>query len=182
MDVGGRRSHVRLCGLGQQSRRSSASSARLPSTNSMRCRVPECWRIPRCMAAAPVGKLDQPDFINAVAKLQTELSAAELMRALQAIETKHHRVRGEANAPRTLDLDLLLFGNEIIHETSLTVPHPRMHERAFVLMPLAEISGEQTTIPGRGTVAELAGASRGSAHKETRCRTGNIATSSLRVR
>jgi 2-amino-4-hydroxy-6-hydroxymethyldihydropteridine diphosphokinase len=105
--------------------------------------------------SGPVGKLDQPDFINAVAKLQTGLSAVELMRALQAIETKHHRVRGEANAPRTLDLDLLLFGNDIIRESSLTVPHPRMHERAFVLMPLAEIGGGQTTIPGRGTVASL---------------------------
>ena len=104
---------------------------------------------------APVGYADQPDFINAVAKLQTELSAVELMRALQAIETKHHRVRGEANAARTLDLDLLLFGNDIIREASLTVPHPRMHERAFVLMPLAEISGGQTNIPGRGTVASL---------------------------
>jgi 2-amino-4-hydroxy-6-hydroxymethyldihydropteridine diphosphokinase len=102
-----------------------------------------------------VGKLDQPDFINAVAKLQTELSAVELMGALQAIETKHHRVRGEANDPRTLDLDLLLFGNDIIRESSLTVPHPRMHERAFVLMPLAEFGGGQTNIPGRGTVASL---------------------------
>jgi len=105
--------------------------------------------------SGPLGKLDQPDFINAVAKLQTELSAVELMRALQAIETKHHRVRGEANAPRTLDLDLLLFGDDIIRESSLTVPHPRMHERAFVLMPLAEIGGGQTNIPGRGTVASL---------------------------
>ena len=105
--------------------------------------------------SAPLGKLDQPDFINAVAKLQTELSAGELMRALQAIETKHHRVRGEANAARTLDLDLLLFDNETVRETSLTVPHPRMHERAFVLMPLAEIGGGELNIPGRGTVASL---------------------------
>jgi len=106
-------------------------------------------------ASAPLGKLDQPDFINAVAKLQTELCAVELMRALQVIETRHHRVRGEANAARTLDLDLLLFGNDIIREPSLTVPHPRMHERAFVLVPLAEIGGGQTNIPGRGTVASL---------------------------
>ena len=105
--------------------------------------------------SAPLGKLDQPDFVNAVAKLQTQLSAVELMRALQVIETKHRRVRGEANAARTLDLDLLLFGNDIIRESSLTVPHPRMHERAFVLMPLLEISSGQTNIPGRGTVASL---------------------------
>jgi 2-amino-4-hydroxy-6-hydroxymethyldihydropteridine diphosphokinase len=104
--------------------------------------------------SAPVGKLDQPDFVNAVARLDTSLPAAELMRELHAIEAKHGRVRGEPNAARTLDIDLLLFGADVVRQASLTVPHPRMHERAFVLVPLAEISAD-AVIPGRGAVASL---------------------------
>lgn len=81
-----------------------------------------------------------PDYINAVVSLQTTLSAQELLNQLQAIELAHGRVRSERNAPRTLDLDLLLFGNEHIHTDQLIVPHPRMHLRAFVLRPLAELA------------------------------------------
>jgi 2-amino-4-hydroxy-6-hydroxymethyldihydropteridine diphosphokinase len=90
--------------------------------------------------SAPVGYAAQPDFINAVAELDTGLGARELLGELQAIEARHGRRRSFANAPRTLDLDLLLFGDARIDEPQLVVPHPRMHERAFVLAPLLEIA------------------------------------------
>jgi 2-amino-4-hydroxy-6-hydroxymethyldihydropteridine diphosphokinase len=103
---------------------------------------------------APVGKADQPDFINAVAVLDTELAPSDLLRHLLALEARHGRVRAERNGPRTLDLDLLLLGDQVIHGPGLEVPHPRMHERAFVLLPLSEVSPE-AVIPGRGPVAQL---------------------------
>lgn len=103
---------------------------------------------------APMGKSDQPDFINAVAVLDTELTPSDLLRHLLAIEARHARVRVERNGPRTLDLDLLLLGHQVIHGPGLEVPHPRMHERAFVLLPLSEVSPE-AVIPGRGPVAQL---------------------------
>ena len=90
--------------------------------------------------SAPVGYTEQPDFINAVAQLETGLPAERLLAELKEIERKHGRERTFANAPRTLDLDLLLFGEAKIHGKDLEVPHPRMHERAFVLKPLLEIS------------------------------------------
>jgi len=94
------------------------------------------------------------DYINAVAVIETSLGAHVLLAALHAIETAHGRERPYRNAPRTLDLDLLLYGDEIIHTPALTVPHPRMHERAFVLAPLLEIAPE-TVIPGRGPAADF---------------------------
>ena len=103
---------------------------------------------------APVGYADQPDFINAVAAVETQLSARELLDTLLATEQRHGRVREFANAPRTLDLDVLLYGDSQVHEDGLTVPHSRMHERAFVLVPLAEIA-PHCVIPGRGTVQAL---------------------------
>lgn len=103
---------------------------------------------------APVGYADQPDFINAVAAIDTALSARELLDALLATELAHGRARAFANAPRTLDLDVLLYGDAQVHEAGLTIPHPRMHERAFVLAPLAEIA-PGCVIPGRGSVSEL---------------------------
>jgi len=90
--------------------------------------------------SAPMGHADQPDFINAVAALETGLSAEALFGELKGIEQRHGRERSFANAPRTLDLDLLLFGNTTIRTENLLVPHPRMHERAFVLRPLLEIA------------------------------------------
>lgn len=91
--------------------------------------------------STPVGYANQPDFINAVAKLHTALTAHELLECLQQIELKQGRVRTqEKNRARTLDLDILLFGERIIEDDSLTIPHPRMLERAFVLIPLYEIS------------------------------------------
>jgi 2-amino-4-hydroxy-6-hydroxymethyldihydropteridine diphosphokinase len=103
---------------------------------------------------SPVGYADQPDFINAVAAVDTALGPRELLDALLAIEIEHGRVREFANAPRTLDLDVLLYGDLQLHEEGLTIPHPRMHERAFVLAPLAEIAPNHE-IPGRGRVSDL---------------------------
>ena len=104
---------------------------------------------------APQGATDQPDFVNAVAVLDTALSPRELLEALLALEGRHGRVRGKPNGPRTLDLDLLLLGNQVISEPGLEVPHPRMHQRAFVLIPLVEITPE-ALIPGHGSAAALA--------------------------
>jgi len=123
----------------------------------------ELGRLPRTQLVAssslyktaPVGKLDQPDFVNAVAMLDTALSPGELLQELLALEARHGRVRCERNGPRTLDLDLLLMGDLVIQEPGLEVPHPRMHERAFVLLPLEQVSPD-AVIPGRGGVKELA--------------------------
>ena len=92
--------------------------------------------------SAPLGHAAQPDFINAVAQLETGLPAERLLAELQEIEAHHGRERSFPNAPRTLDLDLLIFGKSEIDTPVLQVPHPRMHERAFVLKPLLEISPE----------------------------------------
>jgi 2-amino-4-hydroxy-6-hydroxymethyldihydropteridine diphosphokinase len=90
--------------------------------------------------SAPVGHVAQPDFVNAVAQLETGLPAERLLGELQDVETRHGRERSFPNAPRTLDLDLLLYGEARIDLPALTIPHPRMHERAFVLKPLLEIA------------------------------------------
>lgn len=103
--------------------------------------------------SAPVGYAEQPDFVNAVAMVDTGLSSGELMRALLAMENRHGRVRSVRNGPRTLDLDLLLYGEETRDEGFLILPHPRMHVRAFVLAPLLEIAPDQE-IPGRGGASE----------------------------
>lgn len=87
----------------------------------------------------PMGPQDQADFINAVIAIETTLSAQQLLAELQHIELQHHRVRDQHWGPRTLDLDLLLYGEEIIQETNLVVPHYGLRERNFVLYPLAEI-------------------------------------------
>jgi 2-amino-4-hydroxy-6-hydroxymethyldihydropteridine diphosphokinase len=104
--------------------------------------------------SAPVGYAEQPDFINAVARLRTGLSPHELLDALHAIENRHGRLRSIRNAPRTLDLDLLLYGRLVVHEEDLTLPHPRMHERAFVLLPLAEIAPD-APLPGHAPLSQL---------------------------
>lgn len=103
---------------------------------------------------APVGLKHQPDFINAVVELIAVSSAPTLLEALFAIEERFGRQRSVKNAPRTLDLDLLLYGDTVSDDPQLTLPHPRLHERAFVLAPLAEIA-PQLIIPGRGGVADL---------------------------
>ncbi len=105
-------------------------------------------------STAPQGYVDQPDFINAVAEIATTLSAHELLEALLAIESALGRERKIVNGPRVIDLDLLLYGNDVINKGGLQVPHPRMHDRAFVLVPLAEIAPD-TAIPGQGRAAAL---------------------------
>ena len=102
----------------------------------------------------PVGVVDQPLFLNGAAALETELAARELLETLLAVERELGRERGERWGPRTIDLDLLLYGNETIDEPGLTVPHPRLHERRFALEPLLDLDSE-LTIPGRGRVADL---------------------------
>ena len=109
---------------------------------------------------SPMGYASQPDFVNAVAELETGLDAPALLAELQAIEARHGRSRSFADAPRTLDLDLLLFGSEAFSEKDLTVPHPRMHERAFVLEPLLEIAPD-VAIPGIGPARTCLSSVRG---------------------
>jgi 2-amino-4-hydroxy-6-hydroxymethyldihydropteridine diphosphokinase len=103
---------------------------------------------------APVGYEAQPDFVNAVAEIETTLSPPELLAALQGIESGAGRERSFRNAPRMLDLDLLLYDDRTIDAPGLQVPHPRMHERAFVLAPLVEIAPD-VAIPGRDAAAAL---------------------------
>lgn len=102
----------------------------------------------------PVGPPGQPDYLNAVARLDTELDADALLDALQAIEQAHHRQRTVHWGPRTLDLDLLLYGDAVIADARLTVPHPHLAERAFVLYPLADIAPD-LDLPGLGPLAGL---------------------------
>jgi 2-amino-4-hydroxy-6-hydroxymethyldihydropteridine diphosphokinase len=90
--------------------------------------------------SAPVGYPDQPDFVNAVAKVATSLTPQALLQALLQIEQQHGRERAFRNSPRTLDLDVLLYDDLQLHERGLTIPHPQMHLRAFVLQPLLEIA------------------------------------------
>jgi 2-amino-4-hydroxy-6-hydroxymethyldihydropteridine diphosphokinase len=114
---------------------------------------------------APVGAgtENHPDYINAVAKLETRLESGVLLKNLQAIETRQGRARRDAvMAPRTLDLDLLLYGDCRIDTAELAVPHPRMSERAFVLVPLAEIA-PTLDIPGFGALQQLLPAVAGQA-------------------
>lgn len=104
----------------------------------------------------PLGPADQPDYINAVAKIATSLTPEELLAELQAIETKHGRVRtSERWSARTLDLDILVYGEKVIKSESLVIPHLGLYERAFVLYPLLEIAPE-LLIPGYGSISELA--------------------------
>jgi 2-amino-4-hydroxy-6-hydroxymethyldihydropteridine diphosphokinase len=110
--------------------------------------------------SAPVGYTSQPEFINAVAQLETGLSAGRLLSELQEIEARHGRKRSFANAPRTLDLDLLLFERFESNTPALSLPHPRMHERMFVLKPLVEVS-ENVLIPGKGAAKDLLRACNG---------------------
>jgi len=110
--------------------------------------------------SAPIGYQSQPDFLNAVAQIETLQEPRALLDALSAIEDRAGRSRSFANAPRTLDLDLLLFANRVIREPGLNVPHPQMHVRAFVLLPLAEIASD-IEIPGQGAIGPLLAACAG---------------------
>lgn len=118
----------------KQLRSALESMAEIPQTRLLRCS--SFYR------SAPVGPGEQPDYINAVAELETELAPLELLAQLQVIENAHGRERSVRWGARTLDLDILLFGRQRIDEPRLQVPHPRMAERNFVLLPLAELEPE----------------------------------------
>ena len=115
-----------------------------------RTRLTACSRLYR---TAPVGYADQPAFVNACALLETELAPRELLEGLLAIENRHGRVRTVRNGPRTLDLDIVLYGDAASDEPRLTIPHPRAHERAFVLAPLVDVWPD-AVIPGHGRAAD----------------------------
>jgi 2-amino-4-hydroxy-6-hydroxymethyldihydropteridine diphosphokinase len=102
----------------------------------------------------PVGVVDQPKFLNGVVALETSLSSRELLEALLSVERELGRTRGERWGPRTIDLDLLVYGDEVVDEPGLRVPHPRLHERRFVLEPLADLARD-LVVPGRGRVSQL---------------------------
>lgn len=142
--------HVRAyIGLGsnlavplRQVRQAIAELAQLPASRLV--------AVSRIYRSRPMGPADQPDYINAVAAIETRLLPLKLLDSLQAIEKAHGRVRGAVQwGPRTLDLDLLLYGDEIIAEARLTVPHPGMAERNFVLQPLADIAPSLQLPDGR---------------------------------
>ena len=116
--------------------------------------------------SAPVGYTAQPEFVNAVAALDTTLDPEALLGELQAIEARHGRSRSFPNAPRSLDLDLLLYGEAEQRSARLTLPHPRMHERAFVLKPLLELE-PGIAIPGRGRALDLLAACAGQRVEKT---------------
>jgi len=120
--------------------------SRLPGTQLLA--RSSLWR------SAPVGHLEQPDFVNAVAEVETCLPPESLLAHLLDIERRHGRIREFPNAPRTLDLDIAVYGDRCIDSPTLTVPHPRMHERAFVLLPLSEIAPE-LVVPGHGPLRAL---------------------------
>lgn len=131
-----------------QLRRALAELTALPDTN-----VLEHSRLYR---SKPLGPQNQPDYLNAVAALQTRLEAPVLMHHLQDIERQHGRRRSRENrwGPRTLDLDLLVYADLSLQTPELTLPHPELHKRSFVLYPLAELA-PQLVIPGHGTVRQL---------------------------
>jgi len=102
----------------------------------------------------PVGYAGQPDFVNACALVETGLAPRALLDNLLDLEKRHGRVRTIRNGPRTLDLDIVLYGDKVVDEPGLAIPHPRAHDRAFVLEPLVEVWPD-ATIPGKGKAAEL---------------------------
>ncbi|MCH6483677.1 2-amino-4-hydroxy-6-hydroxymethyldihydropteridine diphosphokinase [Pseudoxanthomonas sp. LH2527] len=115
--------------------------------------------VSRCYRTPAWGREDQPDFINAVALLETSLSPRALLDLLLSVEAEfgRHRVEGERWGPRTLDLDLLLYGDAVVDEPGLRVPHPHLHERAFALVPLLEVLPD-ARIPGRGPARDAVSA------------------------
>jgi 2-amino-4-hydroxy-6-hydroxymethyldihydropteridine diphosphokinase len=133
--------------LAHPRRQLARALARLDATNGVRLVA-----VSPSYVTAPIGGIAQPDFVNAVALVETTLPPRALLARLHAIERRQQRRRDAAtprNAPRTLDLDLLLYGARRMRSAQLTVPHPRMHERAFVLRPLTDIA-PAIRIPGRG--------------------------------
>lgn len=151
--MAGAGAHVAYVGLGSnldlpaaQLRRTLTALDALPATRLRR--ASRLYRTP------PWGLLQQPEFVNAVAELETTLGARELLEALQSLERGAGRAREQRWGPRVLDLDLLLYDELQLDEPGLQLPHPHLHERAFVLVPLAEIA-PALQVPGRASVAEL---------------------------
>lgn len=103
--------------------------------------------VSRVYETEPVGGPEQPEYLNAVVAVETDASARELLMLAQALEHAAHRVRGERWGPRTLDVDVLLVGREVVDEPDLVIPHPRLHERAFVLAPLADLAPDLVDEP-----------------------------------
>lgn len=130
-----------------QLRAALASLAGLPDTRLES--VSSGWR------STAIGPGEQPDYLNAVALIVTGLAPTALLQALQQIETEQGRERAEHWGPRTLDLDILLYGDQAISTEQLTIPHPRMTERNFVLYPLLEISNTKLQLPDGTTIASL---------------------------
>jgi len=112
-------------------------------------------RVSSFRETAPVGFTEQPDFVNAAAEVETSLAPRPLLEELLRVERVLGRERsGQRFGPRTIDLDVLLYGDAVVDEPGLTVPHPRLHERRFALEPLAELD-PRLEVPGRGPVATL---------------------------
>ena len=124
-------------------RQALAALRQLPRTELLACS--SCYQTAALGDAPDAPDARLPDYLNAVAGLRTGLSAPDLLVALQGIEAAAGRKRPYRNAPRTLDLDVLMYGSAIMNAPSLTLPHPRMLQRAFVLVPLAEIAPQQVT-------------------------------------
>lgn len=141
-----------LAGPEAQVRLAFDEIAALPGTRLVR--RSSLWR------TAPIGFADQPAFVNACALVETTLGPAALLSALLGIERAHGRVRDVPNGPRTLDLDIVLYGERTVAEPGLAIPHPRAHERAFVLEPLLEVWPD-AVLPGRGPAAAYRGAVAG---------------------
>jgi 2-amino-4-hydroxy-6-hydroxymethyldihydropteridine diphosphokinase len=129
-----------------QVRRAVTALRKMPATDRVVCSP--------LYRSEPLGPPGQPEYVNAVACLETGMNPRALLAALQAIERRHVRVRAERWGPRTLDLDMLLYGTWTQDNADLTLPHPRMHERAFVLYPLHDIAPE-LSVPGRGRLRTL---------------------------
>lgn len=153
MRVAAATAHLAYVGLGsnldhpaERLRRTITGFDQLPGTR-LGC-ASRLYRTP------PWGLLEQPEFVNAVAELHTTLGARELLEVLQSLERDAGRAREQRWGPRILDLDLLLYDQLQLDEPGLHLPHPHLHERAFVLVPLAEIA-PAARVPGRGCVAEL---------------------------
>jgi len=115
----------------------------------------EVLQVSSYINTAPVGYTQQPDFLNAVAEIKTKLQPDELLKICMDIESKLKRKRIIRWGPRTIDLDILLYGEQIINDENLVIPHPRMHEREFVLRPLAEIAPKAFHPVIKKTVAEI---------------------------
>jgi len=136
--------------LGEREKSLRAAVAALDATEGVRVVAVSSFR-----ETDPVGHVEQPRFLNGAAAVDTTLSPRELLDALLAVERSLGRTRGGPRfGPRTVDLDLLLYGEESVDEPDLTVPHPRLHERAFVLEPLAELDPE-LAVPGHGPLETL---------------------------